>query len=121
MNQPQQLKDKVMAEVLGSERQRVRPQEAESVVSANLDVPMPTVREAVYDLVENGDLVFAYHDPYHYLEIPPVEGHNAARPMKVVTDAHGEPWICDAGVDPSADLEGQGCWRCGDLPFTRND
>jgi hypothetical protein len=41
--------------------------------------------------------------------------------MKVITDADGEPWICDAGVDPSSDLEGQGCWRCRDLPFTRDD
>jgi len=121
MNDLKQLNDEVMAEVLGREQQRVRPQDVESVVSAKLGVSKPTVREAIYDLVENGDLVFAYHDPHHYLEIPAVEAHHAARPMKVITDADGEPWICDAGVDPSSDLEGQGCWRCRDLPFTRDD
>ena len=121
MTQLQQLKDEIMAEVIGSEHMSIRPEEAEIGASTKLDVPMPTVREAVYDLVENGDLIFAYHDPYHYLETPIVKSHHAARPMKCISDTHGDFWICDAGVDPSADLEKQGCWRCGDQPFTRND
>lgn len=49
------------------------------------------------------------------------ERHHAARPMKVVADDKGCRWICDADVDESEDLEKQGCWRCGDLAFTRND
>jgi hypothetical protein len=49
------------------------------------------------------------------------EPHKAARPMKVVTDFEGSTWLCDQGVDEARDLKEQGCWRCADLPFTRND
>jgi streptogramin lyase len=49
------------------------------------------------------------------------EPHKAARPMKVVVDKDGDTWLCDASVDGKQDLKAQGCWRCGDLPFTRND
>jgi len=47
--------------------------------------------------------------------------HQAARPMKVVKDRDGDRWLCDADVDEKGDLEAQGCCRCGDLQFTRND
>jgi hypothetical protein len=41
--------------------------------------------------------------------------------MKVVMDPEGNPWLCDADVDEKGNLKKQGCWRCSDLPFTRND
>ncbi len=47
--------------------------------------------------------------------------HVAARPMKVVVDEEGSPWLCDDDVDPHRNLASQGCWRCGDMAFTRND
>ena len=47
--------------------------------------------------------------------------HKAARPMKVVVADGGCTWLCDADVDESKDLEEQGCWRCADVAFTRND
>lgn len=50
-----------------------------------------------------------------------VQPHHAARPMKVVFDREGSPWLCDKAADEKTDLENQGCWRCGDLAFTRND
>ena len=49
------------------------------------------------------------------------EMHSAARPMKVVTDTDGCTWLCDRDVDENGDLEEQGCWRCSEVPFTRND
>ena len=49
------------------------------------------------------------------------EPHAAARPMKVVVTADGCTWLCDADVDESRDLNEQGCWRCAEVPFTRND
>lgn len=49
------------------------------------------------------------------------EAHHAARPMKVVVATDGCTWLCDAGVDEARNLEEQGCWRCAELPFTRND
>jgi len=50
-----------------------------------------------------------------------MEQHKAARPMRVLKDDEGNTWLCDADADPSGDFEKQGCWRCQDLPFTRND
>lgn len=47
--------------------------------------------------------------------------HKAARPMKVVADRTGARWLCDRKVDEKKSLESQGCWRCGELAFTRND
>ena len=49
------------------------------------------------------------------------EPHKAARPMKVVVDDDGCTWLCDAGVDEGKNLKEQGCWRCADLAFTRDD
>jgi hypothetical protein len=36
---------------------------------------------------------------------------SGSRPMKVVVDGKGNPWICDCQVDPSKDLAEQGCWQ----------
>lgn len=47
--------------------------------------------------------------------------HQAARPMEVIKDKEGELWLCDKGVDKSRDLRAQGCWRCGEVAFTRDD
>jgi hypothetical protein len=47
--------------------------------------------------------------------------HKAARPMRVVVDKDGCTWLCDAGVDENEDLKDQGCWRCDELAFTRDD
>ncbi len=47
--------------------------------------------------------------------------HPGARPMEVFRDKDDCLWLCDKGVDPNKDFEQQGCWRCKDLAFTRND
>jgi len=47
--------------------------------------------------------------------------HPGARPMEVFLDKNGCLWLCDKGIDPKKGYEGQGCWRCQDLQFTRND
>jgi hypothetical protein len=54
-------------------------------------------------------------------EIWEVDPNHPARPMKVVFDGTGNHWLCDKGVDVRGDLAAQGCWRCGDFPFTRQD
>ena len=43
------------------------------------------------------------------------------RPIKVYLDENGEYWLCDADVDETIDLKEQACWRCSEVPFTRND
>jgi hypothetical protein len=47
--------------------------------------------------------------------------HDAARPMKVVVDREGCTWLCDKEVDETKELKTQGCWRCAEMAFTRND
>ena len=121
MTQREQIKDGVIVRVIGAPGFRLRPHEVEKSVSDELGVPLSAVKEAVRDLVEEGELAYVYRDPCSYLEIPQIESHHAARPMKVVRDSQDESWICDADVDPSSDLEEHGCWRCGDLAFTRDD
>jgi hypothetical protein len=49
------------------------------------------------------------------------ESHKAARPMKVVVDVNGCTWLCDADVNVDGDLKEQGCWRCDEIAFTRDD
>ena len=47
--------------------------------------------------------------------------HPGARPMQVFKDEDGCLWLCDKAVDPAKGFQQQGCWRCRDLAFTRND
>ncbi len=47
--------------------------------------------------------------------------HPGARSMQVFKDEDGCLWLCDKGIDPARGFEQQGCWRCRDLAFTRND
>jgi hypothetical protein len=47
--------------------------------------------------------------------------HPGARPMRVFLDEDGCLWLCDKGIDPDKGFMEQGCWRCKDLAFTRND
>ena len=49
------------------------------------------------------------------------ESYKAARPMRVVVDDNGCTWLCDADVNDEGDLKEQGCWRCDELAFTRDD
>ena len=58
------------------------------------------------------------HGDTRHVSQPP---HQPARPMKVVVAADGDTWLCDATVDETRDLEDQGCWRCAEVPFTRDD
>ena len=45
------------------------------------------------------------------MEISLKENPSVYRPLKVVVDSKGNPWICDCDVDPSKDLVEQGCWQ----------
>ena len=47
--------------------------------------------------------------------------HPGARPMQIFFDHDGCMWLCDKGIDPTKGFERQGCWRCKDVAFTRND
>lgn len=45
------------------------------------------------------------------------ETHKPARPMRFFKDRDGNGWLCDKDIDPDADLEAQGCWRCEEMAF----
>jgi len=45
------------------------------------------------------------------------ETHQPSRPLKFFKDKEGHGWLCDKDIDPSQDLEAQGCWRCEEMAF----
>ncbi len=119
MNQFEQIKEEVLLLVYSARYQRQRPHEVEKILSKKLGVSLFIVKEALEDLVEQGELVFTYRDPCSYIEVPSAGGIRGVHSMKVVVDENGEPWICEAGVDPSQNLAEQGGWRHKKMVFTR--
>ncbi len=122
MTEHEQMKEKLLDLVASSPNQRLRPIDAEQIVAQEFDLSTSAINEVVKGLVEDGELVYTYRDPCSYLEIPCNGcdgGHRAARPMTVVTDHEGNPWICDDVSNPLVDHTGGACWECGSLAFTR--
>ncbi len=123
MTEHELMRERLMELIASSSNQRLRPNDAKQVVSQEFAVSASTINEVLKELVEDGDLVYTYRDPCSYVEIPCngcEGGHRAARPMKVVTDGNGNPWICDDVSNPLKDHTGSGCWDCGSLSFTRS-
>ncbi len=121
MNDFQRAQVFIMAELAGAPAHRARPRDLEKRLSARLGLSPVVVRGAMRELVEDGELCYTYRDPDSFVELAPVQPHGPARPMKVVTDAQGNSWLCDADADPAIPPSAQGCWNCGELAFTRND
>ena len=121
MNNHDEISDRILEIVSSASNQRIRPSVLNKVLREEFGLPLKEIKELLNDLVEENVLVFTYRDPCSYLEIPVVESHRPARPMKVIRDLQGDLWICDTEADPSKDPAEQGCWSCGELPFTRND
>jgi len=85
----------LLAEWLGADSAKVPNERKEAAMNATAEKERPKMGSGIY--------------------------HPSARPMEVVKDEEGQWWLCDKGVDPRRDLEEQGCWRCGERAFTRND
>ncbi len=121
MDHKDQLAGEIMVMVGSARGQRLRPHEIQKALSMKFSVPLSMVKSALQELVAREKLVFTYRDPCNYVEIPCTEVNTCARPIKVIVDAKGEPWICDTATDPSRDLADQGGWRCGELSITGNE
>jgi len=121
MNQKDQLAGEIMVMVSSAREQRLRPHEIQKALSTKFSVPLSMVKDVLKEIVARERLVFTYRDPCNYVEIPYTEVNTGVRPLKVIVDGDGEPWICDTAADPSQDLADQGCWRCGELRFTGNE
>ena len=124
MNDYEKMKEKALELVASSNNQRMQPSWLKQTLSSELDVSQFVANEVIEDLVEAGELVYAYRDPDSYVEIPcnGCDGdYRAARPMKVVADGGGGLWLCDADVEPGYSLSASGCWECGSMEFTRAD
>jgi hypothetical protein len=111
MSQTEQIRKRILGMVKATVEQRQGPYEVMSLVTAEYGVSMSTVREALNDLIRAGELIFTYRGPFTYVEIPCEHRSRRSRPMKVIIDTEGNPWICDYDVDPSGDLAAQGCWQ----------
>ena len=117
------MKKRTMELIVSAKDQRLRPREVEKIITHEFKTSRSSAHDVLKDLVEEGELVYAYRDPCSYVEFPCngcQDGHQAARPMKVIMDGKGDPWICDVEVNPDDDLPARGCWSCGDVPFTRS-
>ena len=121
MNVHEETKERIMVAVCEAADQRIRPIDLERKLVHEHGLAVSAIKDVLKELVDEGDLVFTYRDPCSFVEIPVEESHHAARPMKVIQDKSKENWICDDDVDPSGNPAEQGCWRCGDLAFTRDD
>ena len=123
MNEYEMHRERVMELVGSAPNQRMRPIDLTRQLAQESGLSAYVVNEIIKDLVEEADLVYAYRDPCSYVEIPCngcEGGHHAARPMKVVMDSKGSPWLCDKEFDGRECLLAENCWDCGELPFTRS-
>ena len=114
MGQAEQIREKILDMVKVAKSQRRNIYEVMRSLSAEFGVSVIRVREALNDLIREKELVFTYRNPFTYVEIPCQDWPSGSRPLKVLVDDHGDPWICDCDVDPSGDLAEQGCWQVRD-------
>lgn len=121
LNRFEEVKDQVLFELLRIPSHEVPPQDLEKRLYGKSGASPVTVRDAVKSLINEGELAYTHKGPVNFVGIAPAERHHAARPMEVVKDAEGNPWLCDAGQRPSKGTPSCVCWPCGDLPFTRDD
>ena len=121
MNTQDRIRSRILNIVSNAPNHRIRPNTLHRTLVEEFGVPIQRIKDLLTDLIEERALVFTYRDPCSYIEIPVMESHRPARPMKVIRDRQGDLWLCDNQADPDKDPARQGCWRCGDLPFTRND
>lgn len=122
MNEHRMHRERIM-ELVGSARnQRMRPIELTQQLAKESGLSANEVNKIIKELVDEEDLVFSFRDPCSYVEIPCngcEGGHRAARPMKVVMDSKGSPWLCDKEFDGTEALLAKNCWDYSVLPFTR--
>lgn len=116
MGQSEQIREKILDMVKVAKSQRRNIHEVMSSLSTEFGISVIRVREALNDLIREKELVFTYRDPFTYVEIPCQDWPSRSRPLKVLVDEHGDPWICDCDVDPSGDLAEQGCWQVKEEP-----
>lgn len=111
MCRAEEVERKVMEMIIAADSQRLRPCEVTSRISQELAIPISKVKEALDELIRKRRLLCKYKDPCTYVEFPLKNWPREARPVKVVVNGNGNPWICHSDVDPSKDLAEQGGWR----------
>jgi len=122
MNEYKMHRERVMELIASAPNQRMRPIDLTQQLAQESGLSAIVTNEIITDLVEEKDLVYTFRDFCAYVEIPCngcEGGHQAARPMKVVMDSKGFPWLCDKDFEGTEALLAKNCWDCGDLPFTR--
>jgi hypothetical protein len=120
-SQTEQIREKILEMVTAAKGQRQNPNMVMNGLSAEFEVSLLKVKEALNDLVRERKLVFTYRHPFTYVEIPCKDRPSGSRPMKVIVDDQGDPWICDCDVDPSKDFAQQGCWQVREEDYSRSD
>ena len=123
MKEHEKHRERIMELVASAPNQRMRPSDISRHLAQESRLSAHDVTRIIREIIEEGDLEYTYRDPCSYVEIPCngcEGGHRAARPMKVVMDSEGSPWLCDKAFDETDGLLAENCWDCGEIPFTRS-
>jgi hypothetical protein len=64
------MKKRTMELIESAKDQRLRPREVETIITHEFETSRPLAHDALKDLVEAGELVYAYRDPCSYVEFP---------------------------------------------------
>ena len=83
MNRFDLIKQEIINTVSTASGHRMDPHELEEFLAFKLGVSLFRVKKTIKDLVEEGDLVLSYLDPYCYLEIPSKESRSGVRPIRL--------------------------------------
>jgi hypothetical protein len=88
------IKDEIMALVSGTSAQRLLQDDLEKEMSAKLEIHRSTTREALTELIGEGELVFMFRDNQSYLEIPVLKNRKRKPPIDAASDLDvlGRPW-----------------------------
>lgn len=68
-NEYQGLKEEILRLVSEASGQRLRPHDLEKTFYHRPGFPVHTVRQAIRELVEEGELAYTYRDPTSYIEL----------------------------------------------------
>jgi hypothetical protein len=121
MSQTDKIEQRIIEMVNTANDHRQRPHTLVKVLSDELGISTFRVKKVLEHLIGEKKLVFTYRNHCCYVEIPCDQKPSGFRPLKVIVNGKGEPWICNNDVEPSKDLAEQGCWQFSDEGSSRND
>lgn len=72
-----ETREEIIQMVRAATNQRVRPRDLARSLSHKQQISLSEVRQALKDLIREGELVFTYRDPCSFVEFPAEKGARA--------------------------------------------